>query len=103
MVIDGQQTLVASHIIRQLFLMKPELGELTDPADQRQKQELRTILTKLKDTKNFKGVIKELVMNGNRDHVYHIMNDSKGFESPFSESLRKEIALEYFLFSVNHE
>ena len=83
--------------------MKPELSELTDPADQRQKQELRTILTKLKDTKNFTGVIKELAINGNRDHVYHIINDSKGFEQPFSEQQRKEVALEYFLFSVNHE
>ena len=82
------------------MIEKPELTQIT--VDYKDKSEIRTVLTRLCESENFVRCVPVLVLKGNRDIAYELIQSNKNTMG-IGQKLRQEIALELFCFSVSQE
>lgn len=123
--LQGETIFQPEHIFQQLFIDKPEIARQDMP--KQFKQPLYTLLTKLSGTKNFAEIVPTLILNGNREAVYlilqskppvveyakkkdtHIQNEEVGADllvrslEILDKPIREALALELFCFSVSQE
>ena len=83
---------------------RQSLGPFAQTHDRFQKQ-IRDLLKALSLSQNFEQVIPLLVLRGNRDLVYDMLTDksTSQFNFELSFDIQKQLALEFFCFSVSQE
>jgi len=102
--IAGHSQLNASHLVRQLYEERTSLGPSAENHERFQKL-IRALLRSLAHSQSFEQVIPLLVLRGNRELVYDMLTEraASQFNFELSYETQKQLALEFFCFSVSQE